>query len=96
MVNAIYNVQLEYERKIKKGAKYSFPAGKYEKLFYNSSAFRLFQVEANRTQLLLKGWEIYLNSVFCYMPHGDSPTRRAFYDAWLFGCIPVIRQAEVS
>ncbi|KAK4052095.1 hypothetical protein OIV83_002389 [Microbotryomycetes sp. JL201] len=28
-------------------------------------------------------------SVFCLMPAGDSPTRRAFYEAALLGCIPV-------
>ena len=29
-------------------------------------------------------------SVFCLQPAGDSPTRKSFYDAILFGCIPVI------
>lgn len=29
-------------------------------------------------------------SVFCIHPPGDSPTRRAFYDSILLGCIPVI------
>ncbi|GAA5923893.1 uncharacterized protein JCM15063_005492 [Sporobolomyces koalae] len=29
-------------------------------------------------------------SVFCPMPAGDSPTRRAFYEALLLGCIPVL------
>ncbi|KAM0751822.1 hypothetical protein T439DRAFT_342743 [Meredithblackwellia eburnea MCA 4105] len=30
------------------------------------------------------------SSVFCPMPAGDSPTRRAIYEAVLLGCIPVI------
>ncbi|KAK4050569.1 hypothetical protein OIO90_005036 [Microbotryomycetes sp. JL221] len=29
-------------------------------------------------------------AVFCLMPAGDSPSRRAFYEAALLGCIPVI------
>lgn len=29
-------------------------------------------------------------SVFCPMPAGDSPSRRAFFEAILLGCIPVI------
>ncbi|GAA5894456.1 uncharacterized protein JCM6883_002108 [Sporobolomyces salmoneus] len=29
-------------------------------------------------------------AVFCPMPPGDSPTRRAFYEALLLGCIPVL------
>ncbi|SGY68302.1 BQ5605_C004g02876 [Microbotryum silenes-dioicae] len=30
------------------------------------------------------------SSVFCPMPAGDSPTRRALYEAALLGCIPII------
>ena len=30
------------------------------------------------------------NSVFCLQPPGDSNTRKAFYDAIMCGCIPVI------
>ncbi|KAL8280688.1 hypothetical protein RQP46_007011 [Phenoliferia psychrophenolica] len=30
------------------------------------------------------------SAVFCPMPAGDSPTRRAIYEAVLLGCIPVI------
>ncbi|GAA5976880.1 hypothetical protein JCM5350_007276 [Sporobolomyces pararoseus] len=29
-------------------------------------------------------------ATFCPMPAGDSPTRRAFYEALLLGCIPVL------
>lgn len=29
-------------------------------------------------------------SIFCPQPAGDSPTRRAIYEAMLLGCIPVI------
>ena len=37
-----------------------------------------------------EGWGFYAHSIFSWQPYGDSPTRRAFYDSWLFGCIPVI------
>ena len=33
---------------------------------------------------------IYYNSIFSLQPHGDSPTRRGFYEALLCGNIPVI------
>ena len=32
----------------------------------------------------------YENSIFCLMPQGDTPTRRAIFDSLLAGCIPVI------
>lgn len=38
----------------------------------------------------MRAWELYLSSVFSWHPNGDSPTRRAFYDAWMFGSIPVV------
>ena len=34
--------------------------------------------------------EWMFNSVFCLQPHGDSPTRKSFYDSILSGCIPVV------
>ena len=37
-----------------------------------------------------EAWGNYAHSIFSWQPSGDSPTRRAFYDSWLFGCIPVI------
>ena len=42
-------------------------------------------------------WNSYAHSFFSWQPAGDSPTRRAFYDSWLFGCIPVIttKSAEI-
>lgn len=42
-------------------------------------------------------WEAYATTVFSWQPHGDTPTRRAFFDSWLMGCIPVIetRGAEM-
>ena len=40
-------------------------------------------------------WLTYATSQFCWNPHGDTPTRRAFYDAWMFGCIPVIPSSAV-
>lgn len=35
-------------------------------------------------------------SVFCLQPPGDSPTRREFYEAIQFGCIPVIFRESYS
>ena len=32
-----------------------------------------------------RGWTMYASSEFCYQPFGDSPTRRAFWDCWMFG-----------
>ena len=37
-------------------------------------------------------WALYAKSVFSWHPRGDSLTRRAFYDSWMMGCIPVISQ----
>ena len=37
-----------------------------------------------------QAWSTYAHSYFSWQPHGDSLTRRAFYDSLLFGCIPVI------
>lgn len=38
---------------------------------------------------LVMAW-VYSLSIFCVQPHGDSPTRKAFFDAVQFGCIPVV------
>ncbi|XP_041352958.1 xyloglucan galactosyltransferase MUR3-like isoform X2 [Gigantopelta aegis] len=57
----------------------------------------------NRDQVMLITWECLgnhynttiewmFNSVFCLQPHGDSPTRKSFYDSILSGCIPVVFQ----
>ena len=57
--------------------------------------------DAENGQIMLVTWECMgdhhnttiewmLNSVFCLQPHGDSPTRKSFYDSILSGCIPVI------
>ena len=35
-------------------------------------------------------WETYATSEFCWQPAGDTPTRRGFFDSWLFGCLPVV------
>lgn len=43
-----------------------------------------------------RSWTVFATSVFCWQPGGDTPTRRSFYDAWLFGCIPVITECAVS
>lgn len=32
----------------------------------------------------------YARSVYCLMPHGDTPSRRAIFDALATGCIPII------
>jgi hypothetical protein len=37
---------------------------------------------------------MYATSYFSWQPAGDSVTRRAFYDSWLFGCIPVISNSS--
>lgn len=37
-----------------------------------------------------EAWSTYAHSYFSWQPPGDTLTRRAFYDSWLFGCIPVI------
>ena len=44
----------------------------------------------------IKIWEMYATSIFSFQPRGDSPTRRAFYDSWMFGCIPVISTKDAS
>ena len=44
----------------------------------------------------ITAWELYAQSVFCLQPPGDSPTRRAFYDSLLFGCIPVISKSAAE
>ncbi|EFC38091.1 predicted protein [Naegleria gruberi] len=36
--------------------------------------------------------EIYGKSKFCLQLHGDTPTRNAFYESLLMGCIPVITE----
>merc|ERR1712190_344676 len=33
---------------------------------------------------------LYLNSKFCLMPKGDTPTRKGLFDALLCGCIPIV------
>jgi hypothetical protein len=37
--------------------------------------------------------DIYWNSIFSWQPSGDTPTRRAFYEAILLGNIPVISES---
>lgn len=39
---------------------------------------------------LQKAFTLMSQSVFCLQPPGDAPTRRAFYDSIILGCIPVI------
>ena len=36
---------------------------------------------------------VYSHALFCAQPHGDSPSRKAFFDALLFGCIPIVLDA---
>ena len=43
-----------------------------------------------------RSWSLFATAVFCWQPGGDSPTRRSFYDSWLFGCIPVIQDCAVK
>ena len=52
------------------------------------------------------GWEkgefgkkaklVYINSTFSWQPYGDTPTRRAFYEALLCGNIPIISKTSYS
>ena len=42
---------------------------------------------------LAMAW-VYSHSIFCAQPHGDSPTRKGFFDALLFGCIPVVLDSK--
>jgi hypothetical protein len=41
----------------------------------------------------IKAKDVYWNSVFSWQPSGDTPTRRAFYEAILLGNIPVISES---
>jgi len=41
-------------------------------------------------QFFIDAWELYASADFCWCPHGDTPTRRAVYDAIMFGCLPVV------
>jgi len=35
-------------------------------------------------------WNSYATSEIRWQPHGDTATRRAFWDTWIIGCIPDI------
>ena len=35
-------------------------------------------------------YSVYARSVYCLMPFGDTPSRRAIFDALITGCIPVV------
>ena len=35
-------------------------------------------------------YRIYARSTYCLMPHGDTPSRRAIFDALVCGCIPIV------
>jgi len=37
---------------------------------------------------------VYSHSIFCAHPHGDSPTRKGFFDSALYGCIPLVLDAR--
>jgi len=41
-------------------------------------------------------YETTVRSVFCLSPHGDSPTRKGFWDSLLVGCINVIYDNTVK
>ena len=41
-------------------------------------------------------WALYASSVFSWQPSGDTHTRRAFYDSWMLGCIPVISNTSAE
>ena len=44
----------------------------------------------------IKAKEVYWNSVFSWQPYGDTPTRRAFYEAILLGNIPIISKSSYA
>jgi hypothetical protein len=41
-------------------------------------------------------YELLSRSIFCLNPAGDSPTRKAFWDALLVGCINVLYEKDVK
>jgi hypothetical protein len=44
-----------------------------------------------------RNWfDVYFNSVFCFIGEGDSRTRKAFYDSILCGCVPIIYSTTVE
>ena len=47
----------------------------------------------NENSFFAQTWALYASSDFSLQPAGDTPTRRAFYDSWLMGCIPVVSQS---
>jgi len=50
-------------------------------------------VELHGHSLYLSAWEAYAEAMFAWMPHGDYPTRGAFFQSLMLGCIPVIESA---
>jgi len=44
-------------------------------------------------QLTVEIMEAYSNSIFCFCPPGDDPSRRAIIDILVSGCIPVVFSA---
>jgi hypothetical protein len=45
---------------------------------------------------MLLVYGVYLSSVFCFQPPGDSVDRMGFYDSLLLGCVPVIYDYSVA
>ena len=59
-----------------------------KQLFYS------FVIKSNDwNELFMRIWEMYATSIFSWQPEGDTETRRAFYDSWMLGCIPVISRS---
>jgi len=52
--------------------------------------------ERETSEFFLDAWELYATSYFSWQPQGDTPTRRAFYDSWMLGCIPVIDETAAE
>lgn len=74
--------------------KFSTKSDKYIKLF-ETPDLNFYDINPDRihkrdSHLYIKFWEMYATSIFSWQPPGDSVTRRAFYDSWVFGCIPGI------
>jgi hypothetical protein len=59
-------------------------------LFASESPMWLQQAGMWDQSFFARAWGLYADSVFSWQPAGDTPTRRAFYDSWVLGCIPVI------
>jgi hypothetical protein len=54
---------------------------------------RLVGIGVKDKAFFARAWALYAGSVLSWQPAGDTPTRRAFYDSWMLGCLPVVSAA---